>query len=149
MSAYTSLDELAALVAARRGLYVRWSLGPAWDLAAGSSTDELTGAAMPGLSASPLDVEEWWGDRPTRVWVARRLFDYSHLPQVKDSRTRPWVLTARETGRGPDNEPLVVDVQPLGWIDSRVIAEAGEIIGRQQGSWGPLDRDGAAGRGPR
>ncbi|MFG2576389.1 DUF6098 family protein [Streptomyces sp. NPDC048481] len=148
MSVYTSLDELTELVTVRRGLYVRWSLGPARDLAAESSTDELTGVPMPGLSASPLDVEEWWGDRPARVWVARRLYDYSHLPQIKDSRTRPWVLTARETGRGPDNEPLVVDVRPLGWIDRRVIAEADRVIHGQRGAWGPMSREGVAGRRP-
>lgn len=111
-----------------------------------SSRDDLTGLALPGLSASPLDVEEWWDGRPVQVWVARRLHDYSHLPRLKDSRTRPWVLAAREAARGPDNEPLVTDVRPLGWIGDRVIAEADRVVRRQRGSWGPLDRGGASGR---
>lgn len=58
-----SLAELTALVERERGLYVRWSRGPAIDLHAVSSIDDLTGVAMPGLSANPLDVEEWWQDR--------------------------------------------------------------------------------------
>lgn len=120
MSTFSSLHDVAALVAARRGLYVRWSLGPEQDLAEMSSTDGLTGVALPGLSASPLDIEDWWGDRPTHVWVARRLYDYSHLPRVRDPRTCPWVLAATETSGGPDDEPLVTDVQPLGWISPQV-----------------------------
>ncbi|MFF4800580.1 DUF6098 family protein [Streptomyces sp. NPDC001351] len=140
---FSSLHELAGLVAARRGLYVRWSVGPEEDLAASSSTDDLTGVSLPGLSANPLDIEDWWGDRPTHIWVARRLYDYSHLPRVRDGRIRPWALAAKETGRGPDNEPLVTDVQPLGWISPQVITEADTIVTRQQGSWGPLNRDSA------
>lgn len=85
-------------------------------MAAMSRRDDLTGPALPGLSANRLDVEEWWEGRPVRVRVARRLYDYSRLPGLRDSRTRPWVLAAREAARGPDNEPLVTDVRPLGWI---------------------------------
>jgi len=77
------------MVAVRRGLYVRWSRDPARDLAGMSSTDDLSGVDLPGLSASPLDIEDWWGEKPPHVWVARRPYDYSHLPRVKDSRTRP------------------------------------------------------------
>ncbi|MFE7894469.1 DUF6098 family protein [Streptomyces sp. NPDC057412] len=108
--------EPAGLVAARRGLYVRWSPGPGTDMGAMSRRDDVTGPALPGLPANPLDVEEWWEGRPVRVRVARRLYDYSRLPGLRDSRTRPWVLAAREAARGPDNEPLVTDVRPLGWI---------------------------------
>ncbi|MBQ0863542.1 DUF6098 family protein [Streptomyces smyrnaeus] len=144
MPVFTTLDAVTDLVAGRRSLYVRWSRGPSVDLQRASSMDDLTGVRMPGLSASPLDVEGWWGDRPTRVWVARRLYDYSHLPRVKDSRTRPWVLRGQEMGRGPDNEPLVRAVRPLGWIHHRVIAEADAVITRQPGRWGPIRRDGSA-----
>jgi hypothetical protein len=141
MPTFESIEALTELVTARQGLYVRWSRGPEPDLGSVSSTDDLTGAPMPGLSASPLDVESWWGDRPVRTWVARRLYDYSHLPRVKDERARPWVLHGREAGRGPDNEPLVRDVEPLGWIADEVISEATAVIERQPGRWGPLDRD--------
>ncbi|MFK8907408.1 DUF6098 family protein [Streptomyces sp. YS-3] len=137
----TGLDAVTALVADRQDLYVRWSCGPERDLRSVSSTDDLTGIQLPGLSASALGVEKWWGDRPARVWVARRLYDYCHLPAVKDPATRPWVLRGREVGRGPDNEPLVIDVQPLAWITDDVITEAVDIIKRLPGRWGPMDRD--------
>ncbi|MFF5448038.1 DUF6098 family protein [Streptomyces sp. NPDC012888] len=140
MSAIRSLDELAGLMADRKGLYVRWSLGPEADLPAVASRDDLTGVCLPGLSASSLDVEPWWGGRPLRLWAARRLYDYAHLPHVKDPRVRPWLLTGEENGRGPDNEPLVGEVEPVGWIDRAVIDEATREIGRQRGRWGPLDR---------
>lgn len=48
-----------------------------------------------------------------RVWAARRLHDYAHLPHDKGPGVHPWVLTGREAGRGPDNEPLVADARPL------------------------------------
>ncbi|AYN43084.1 hypothetical protein D9753_34105 [Streptomyces dangxiongensis] len=141
----TSLDELARLVTGRRGLYVRWSRGPERDLPRMSSKDDLTGIRLPGLSVSSLDIEDWWGSRPPTVWVARRLYDYCHLPRVKDARTRPWVLRGSEAARGPDNEPLVTDVEPLGWIADPVITEACRVITEQPGRWGTLDRDGADG----
>ncbi|MFF9405129.1 DUF6098 family protein [Streptomyces anandii] len=136
------LAGLAALVAERHGLYVRWSRGPRTDLGATSSTDELTGVRLPGLSANPLDVEEWWEGRSVELWVARRLYDYAHLPHDQGPGVRPWVLKGRETGRGPDNEPLVVDVEPLCWIGPHVIAEAREAVARQESEWGTLRRSG-------
>ena len=78
MPTVATLDELVALVERTPSLYVRWSRGPADD-ADNRSHDELTGAPLPGLCANPLAVEAWWGDRPMRLWVARRLFDYLHL----------------------------------------------------------------------
>ncbi|KES04000.1 hypothetical protein BU52_27355 [Streptomyces toyocaensis] len=137
-----TLAGLTALVERDRGLYVRWSRGPAADLRAVSSTDELTGVAMPGLSANPLDVEEWWRDRPVDLWVARRLYDYEHLPREKGPGIRPWALKGRETGRGPDNEPLVTDVRPLCWIGPGAIEEAQRQVARQGNPWGPLRRTG-------
>ncbi len=97
----STLAEVARLVERRQGLYVRWSKGPGADLEDVSSTDELTGVPMPGLSANPLDVEDWWEDRSVELWVARRLYDYAHLPHDKGPGVRPWVLRGRETGRGP------------------------------------------------
>ncbi|MEU6355494.1 DUF6098 family protein [Streptomyces sp. NPDC047072] len=137
-----SLAELTELVERHQGLYVRWSRGPATDLARVSSTDDLTGVPMPGLSANPLDVEEWWEGRSLEFWVARRLHDYSHLPHEKGPRVRPWVLQGRETGRGPDNEPLIAEVRPMCWIDLGVLDEARAEVERQERSWGPLRRSG-------
>ncbi|MBV7699773.1 DUF6098 family protein [Streptomyces sp. TRM70350] len=137
-----TLAELAGLVERHQGLYVRWSRGPETDLPSVSSTDDLTGVPMTGLSANPLDVEEWWEGRPVQLWVARRLYDYAHLPREKGPGVRPWVLKGRERGRGPDNEPLVADVQPMRWVEARVIEEARAEVERQENTWGPLRRTG-------
>ncbi|MFF5979064.1 DUF6098 family protein [Streptomyces olindensis] len=135
-----TLAELTELVERHQGLYVRWSRGPGTDLRDVSSTDDLTGVSMPGLSANPLDVEEWWEDRPVRVWVARRLHDYAHLPHEKGPGVHPWVLAGKETARGPDNEPLVTDVRPMCRLDPQVIDEAKAEVGRQENPWGTLRR---------
>ena len=140
------LDRLAELVSSSDDdLYVRWSRGPQIDLAATGgpqhSIDGLTGVALPGLSANPLRVEPWWGDRPVRLWVARRLYDYRHLREQRGPGVRPWVLSAQECGRGPDNEPLVVCRRPVAWIADAALAECEAEIAAQPGShWGPLNR---------
>ncbi|MEV3988301.1 DUF6098 family protein [Streptomyces sp. NPDC049837] len=135
-----SLHDLGELVKRRGSLYVRWSRGPARDLDATRSVDELTGIPMPGLSANPLQVETWWGDRPLRLWVARRLYDYCHLRRDRDGDVRPWTLHGREVGRGPDNEPLLTDIVPVSWIDLAVIDEAEAEVARQRRPWGPMRR---------
>ncbi|CAM3825750.1 DUF6098 domain-containing protein [Kibdelosporangium persicum] len=138
-----SLDELAALVAAENGgdLYVRWSLGPDVDLAHGqSSRDGLTGVALPGLSASSLRVEPWW-DRSLRLWLARRLYDYRHLPELRGPGVRPWVLRGIEVARGPDNEPLVKCDRPVAWVADTVLHAAERLVEEQNSpEWGPMDR---------
>jgi hypothetical protein len=143
-----SLDELAALVEStppERELYVRWSRGPDADLANGqdeqSSRDSLTGVTLPGLSANPLRVEPWWGDRSRRLWVARRLYDYRHLRDLRGAGVRPWVLVGVECGRGPDNEPLVICHEPIAWVSERALRECEEAIEEQHSQeWGPLNR---------
>jgi hypothetical protein len=151
MPTIDSLDELAALVASTGGddeLYVRWSRGPDVDVTAGghtsqSSRDALTGVSLPGLSANPLRVEPWWGDRPVRVWVARRLYDYRHLMDRRGPEVRPWVFVGEQRGRGPDNEPLVICHRPVAWISEQALRQSVETV-KDQGSddWGPLDRAG-------
>ncbi|MGW5348707.1 DUF6098 family protein, partial [Streptomyces sp. NPDC004050] len=64
----------------------------------------------------------------------------SRLAGAAGRTARPWLLAGTEAGRGPDNEPLVRDVRPLGWIDPTVLAEAETEIEHQPGWWGPLDR---------
>jgi hypothetical protein len=139
MPTVETLDELTELVRGRPGLFVRWSRGPAAD-AAGTSSDDLTGESLPGLSANPLAVEPWWGDRPLRLWISRRLYDYSHLKHDKGPGVRPWILQGRQLGRGPDNEPLVGCDQPVAWIADRVITEAVRAVEEQNLQWGPLRR---------
>ncbi|MBB4689219.1 DUF6098 family protein [Amycolatopsis jiangsuensis] len=128
--------------AGEKGLFVRWSRGPEADLRSGQeSRDGLTGAALPGLSANSLKREPWWRDRSARLWLARRLYDYQHLRDLRGPGVRPWLLRGRELARGPDNEPLVVCEEPIAWIADDVLREARRLV-RDQGAreWGPMDR---------
>jgi hypothetical protein len=149
MDVLESLTELAKLVERspdRDELYVRWSRGPDADLEGvhgdeQRSIDALTGMKLPGLSANPLRVEQWWGRRSVRLWVARRLFDYRHLREQRGSGTRPWVFVGEERGRGPDNEPLVLCRRPIAWVADRALRESEELIESQQSAeWGSLRR---------
>lgn len=136
----TSLAELAGHIG--DDVYVRWSKGPDAD-AASTSRDSLTGVELPGLSASPLGVEPWWGDRSRELWVARRLFDYRHLRELRGADVRAWVLRGTEVGRGPDNEPLVHCTEPLAWVGDGALRECSSLVDAQHSAeWGPLDRSG-------
>jgi hypothetical protein len=142
-----SLDELADVLATWDdgpdgcALFVRWTKDADRDLADTRSTDELTGVTLPGLSANSLAVEPWWGDQPLRTWVARRLYDYRHLAELRGPGTRPWVLAGRETGRGPDNEPLVERCRMVAEVESQVIDEAVHLVqSLPAASWGSLRR---------
>lgn len=124
-------------------LYVRWSRGPDQDGAGDdpSSVDALTGVPLPGLSVNPLRMERWWADRSPELWLARKLFDYHHLRELRGDHIRAWVLTGSEVARGPDNEPLVRPDQPVAWIDDAVLAECERMIAAQRSDeWGSLDR---------
>lgn len=141
------LDDLVRLVEAEdsgSGLYVRWSSGPDVDLSSGQeSTDSLTGVPLPGLSVNPLAVEVWWQGHPVRLWVARKLYDYRHLRELRGPDTRPWLLRGAELGRGPDNEPLVTCEEPVAWIGEEVLAESRHLVeGQRSPEWGSLDRRG-------
>lgn len=143
------LDELVRLVHREdeADLYVRWSQGPDPDGAGEApadpaSQDALTGVPLPGLSANPLRVEPWWGDRSPALWLARKLFDYQHLRELRGDQVRPWVLTGTEVARGPDNEPLVRPGRPIAWIDDAVLAECERLIDAQRSDeWGTLNRN--------
>jgi hypothetical protein len=142
------LDDLTELIttsAEKDSLFVRWSAGPTADLRLdGTSRDTLTGVPLPGLSANPLAVEPWWGDRSLRLWVARRLYDYRHLRHLRGPQVRPWVLVGDQCGRGPDNEPLVTVRRPVAWIADAALRQAEQLVEAQNSAeWGPLDRRGA------
>ncbi|MBW4717199.1 DUF6098 family protein [Saccharothrix obliqua] len=140
MREVTDLDELVALVEDRGDeLFIRWSVGPSDDPE--TSRDALTGVPLPGLSANALAIEPWWAGRSPRLWVARRLYDYHHLPRVRGAGVRPWVLAGEEVGRGPDNEPLVVCHEPVAWIADSVLDQARDLIASRPANWGPLDRE--------
>ncbi|MFI6025589.1 DUF6098 family protein [Amycolatopsis magusensis] len=145
MPTVSSLDELAEVCGGAEGeLFVRWSHGPDTDLgdrATQFSRDGLTGVKLPGLSANPLRVEPWWGDRPLRLWLARRLHDYEHLRELRGPGVVPWVLSGQEQARGPDNEPLVTCDRPVAWIGEEVLREAERLVSEQNSpEWGPLAR---------
>ncbi|MCG8925767.1 DUF6098 family protein [Lentzea sp. CC55] len=134
----TSIAELVGYVG--DDVYVRWSKGPDAD-AASTSRDSLTGVELPGLSASPLRIEPWWADRSLELWVARRLFDYRHLRDLRGPDVRAWVLRGDEVGRGPDNEPLVRCLDPLAWVADEALLECEELVNAQHSEeWGSLDR---------
>ncbi len=116
-----TFDELVELVRRGSQLYVRYSAGPAAD-AGSRSVDHEAGVDLPGWSVTPLSPEPWWS-RPIEDWVARRVCKYRPLADHDDDR-RPWVLTGWVVGHGPDHEPLVVDIEPVGWIGQDVVAEA-------------------------
>ncbi|GGP54389.1 DUF6098 family protein [Saccharothrix coeruleofusca] len=147
MTTFTDLADLVELVEQRGPeLFVRWSKGPDADgVGCGeqSSRDTLTGVRLPGLSANPLRVEPWWGDRPLRLWVARRLYDYRHLRERRGPEVRPWLIEGEEVSRGPDNEPLVICHRPVGWIADEVLRECERLVDQANGAdrWGPLDRE--------
>lgn len=142
MQCLTSLDDIARLLGERpdRDLFVRWTPDIGRDLETGTSRDELTGVLLPGLSANGLAVEPWWEDRPMSTWIARRLYDYRHLSQVRGPGTRPWVIAGTECGRGPDNEPLVQDAELIAEIAARVIDEANRVVSELPADWGSLRR---------
>jgi Family of unknown function (DUF6098) len=140
MITVTTIDELTELTGRHAGLFVRWSRGPEAD-AAGTSSDDLSSVRLPGLSANPLAQEPWWGDRSARLWIARRLYDYSHLQHDRGPGSGPGCCRAWEVGRGPDNEPLVCCDRPIAWIAGEVMAEAERIVADQNQDWGRLRRE--------
>ncbi|KZB79316.1 DUF6098 family protein [Amycolatopsis regifaucium] len=141
MQQVTSLRELADLVRGRKELYVRWAPSP--EHRPGTSRDELTGVELPGLSVNPLEPEPWWRDQPLDLWLARKLYDYCHLQHERRRDTKPWVLSGRIAGTGPDNEPLLTDPEPVARISTDVLDEARDLLqqhAKEDAQWGPLRR---------
>lgn len=119
MPTLARLEELVSLIGDGLTLYLRYSPGPTSD-AARPSTDHESGLVMPGLSANPLDPPRWWS-LPAADWVARRVCQY--LREIEEG-ARPWVLTGRVVDFGPDNEPLLDQVQPVAWLAGSLVREA-------------------------
>ncbi|MDX6248130.1 MAG: hypothetical protein QOF10_1490 [Kribbellaceae bacterium] len=103
-------DELVALVERRPGMYLRYSAGLAADLESGHSRDHEAEVELPGWSVTTISPEPWW-PRPVSDWAARRICQYAHLAEQPERF--PWLLIGRLVGRGPDHEPLVVDMDPV------------------------------------
>jgi len=118
-----SLAELERIATATGPVCVRHSKGPRHD-AREKSIDTESGLELPGLSVNPLTPEAWW-NRPAADWLARQVCQYQHLRQQNPER-RPWIVEGRVVARGPDCEPLLVNVQTLGVLSDRLLDEARE-----------------------
>lgn len=133
----TALGDLIKLIGQGRPLFVRYSKGPDDD-AQRESRDYESGLPLPGLSVNPLDPEPWW-TRPLEDWVARQLCQYAHLKDESEEELRPWVLTGRVVSRGPDNEPVVENPQPVAYLSNELVDEAKALyderfdVGRDSG----------------
>ncbi|WP_231641716.1 DUF6098 family protein [Saccharomonospora sp. NB11] len=121
MRTVRTLAQLAELVDSGDAPYLRYSPGPESD-ARHSSNDHESGLTMPGVSANPLEAPGWW-TLPLEDWLARRVCQY--LREL-DEGARPWVLSGRQVDFGPDNEPLLVDIQPVAWLAPELVDEARE-----------------------
>jgi hypothetical protein len=117
------LSELEQLVRGTEPLYLRYSKGYEAD-SDSVSMDKESGLELPGLSVNPLSPERWW-TRPLKDWLARQVCQYKHLAAHPDRHA--WVLTGECVGRGPDCEPLLSNVRPLGRLDERVLEEAERV----------------------
>jgi hypothetical protein len=117
------LMEVERIVRSVEYLYVRYSKGYEYDSGSGS-TDVESGLPLPGLSVNPLTPETWW-TRPLRDWLARQICQYRHLGERQDRHA--WILTGTCVGRGPDCEPLLTHVQPLGRLSDRLLEEAERV----------------------
>lgn len=115
----TRLHDLEQLVAPDR--FLRVSAGPDEDRCS-ASTDYESGQELPGLSVNPLAPERWW-TRPLQEWLARQLCNYVHLAEEDEDR-HAWVLSGEVVARGPDNEPIVAEFQPVARIADEVLDEA-------------------------
>ncbi|BBE22993.1 hypothetical protein MN0502_18760 [Arthrobacter sp. MN05-02] len=118
-----TIGELADLVQGSEPVYLRYSCGFEADRDS-NSRDGESGLALPGLSVNPLTPERWW-TRPLTDWLARQICQYRHL--ARDEERFPWVLTGSCVGRGPDCEPLLADVRPLGRLHEDLLQEAGRV----------------------
>jgi Family of unknown function (DUF6098) len=117
-----SLHELDALASKTHRLFVRHSKGVQADRQR-RSVDYESGLTLPGLSVNPLNPEPWW-TRDRKDWLARQLCRYVHLQDHADEERYAWVLTGEVVGRGPDNEPLLDAIVPLGRLGERLLEEA-------------------------
>lgn len=125
MQEFDDISSLCALIdATPTTVYLRYSKGPAADSRQGFSRDYESGLLLPGLSVTTLNPEPWW-TLPREYWVARRIRKYGELE--RDPERFAWALTGTISGRGPDHEPLVKDVHPLGRLTDSAVDEADRL----------------------
>lgn len=116
-----SLDDIVGLAESGVEVFVRYSEDP-WQDTTSVSYDYEADVELPGVSATVVRPEPWW-TRPAIDWVARRICKYLDLAE-KDRSRRPWLLTGRVVGNGPDHEPLVADIAPIAWIGETALKQA-------------------------
>jgi hypothetical protein len=115
-----TLNDVVEALASVRDSYLRFSHGPAADMAAGWSWDYEAGIQLPGWSVIRIQPEPWW-PRPAQEWIARRIAQYARL--ARDGRSG-WLLTGDVTGFGPDHEPLLVNLTGLARLSDAAVMEA-------------------------
>ena len=116
-----TLDEVVAAVERSDApVYVRFGKAPPEGLEE-PSIDGETGLQLPGVSANPLTPPNWWRGFGLDEWIARRICSYAHLQADEPERV---CLLVRGTvvERGPDNEPLLGDVEAIA-VASRAVVE--------------------------
>jgi hypothetical protein len=124
----TEVGSLSALVelvlSADAPMYVRFS--PTVDLdGTDESVDHESGLPLPGLSVNPLRPPAWWQAHAPEEWIARQVRTYQHLKERDDVR-RCWIVAGTITDRGPDNEPLLADVEVVGVLTDAAVEECAE-----------------------
>jgi hypothetical protein len=96
-----------------------------------------------------MDLTSVFGGRFGHIMRYARDRHLHELAALVDKRSgelfvrcvRPWELAGEVTGRGPDNEPLVVCREPVAWSGDKAMVEAEELVAAQGArNWGPLDR---------
>jgi len=126
MGHIAELTDLVRILDLGVPAYLRYSAGPESD-AEHPSQDHESGLLMPGVSANSLRPPKW-RTLPPIDWVARRICQY--LRELREG-AHPWILTGKQIDFGPDNEPLLVEIQPIAWLDSSVLAQAHEHCRRE------------------
>jgi hypothetical protein len=99
-----TLEEYKKFIAEKE-LYVRYTPDLDADLKYETSTNHQNGDLLAGLSVNP----------------ANQLTEYVYC---STSNTICYLLTGREVGRGPDNEPLLKGISPVAIVDYDVIHAA-------------------------
>lgn len=127
MKTLTTLAQIVAIVEqSPRPLYVRWSSNARGDVRRGYSFNHQTGQREAGLSVNPLQSDVFSGP----AYIAQQIAEYGYLSTGTDAR--PYLVTGEETGRGSDNEPLIIGVELVAAVAPVVIEEAHALLGGEQ-----------------
>lgn len=121
-------------------LFLRWSSNIAMDLDLQTSLDELTGVELPGLSVQALAAEPWWGDRPRDLWWARKLGGTRPPVDRHGPAVRPWVISGKVVGTGPDGDQLLVNSDFVATVTDAMMDQAATMLESLSHRWVGLSR---------